>query len=87
MKKKVVSIIKPIIFLVLGAAMFWRLQKVLTPDFNSYVTPHMFSGIDALEIEDLDAVFLGLSHVYLGVSSMELYDQHGLCTYNLGSSA
>lgn len=85
MKKKVVSIVKPIIFLMLGAAMLWRLQKVLMPDFSASVAPHMLSGIDALEIEDLDAVFLGASHVYLGVSPMELYDQHGLRTYVLGS--
>lgn len=87
MKKKVVSIVKPIIFLMLGVAMLWKLQKVLTPDFSTYVAPHMLSGIDALEIEDLDAVFLGASHVYLGVSPMELYDKHGLCTYVLGSAA
>lgn len=88
MKKKVVSIIKPIIFLVLGAAMLWRVQDILTPTWNTnnFMVGYKINGLEELKGFDIEVLFCGASTIQYGISPMELYKEYGISSYNLGTA-
>lgn len=79
------KLIKSIIFLVIGFALFITVQDVLTPN-NQYATTRIINGLEALEDNTVDAVFLGASHMSNGMSPMKIYEETKICGYNLGTS-
>ena len=65
--------------------MFFMIQDILTPKWNSERYGQDIVGIEKLETKNLDVLFLGTSHVYNGISPMRLYEKYGLCTYCLST--
>lgn len=71
-------------FLVLFAVIFVLLNQLFQPVWyywNNYDTTHDIYD----ELADtIETIFLGASIVANGVTPMELYEQYGICAYNLG---
>lgn len=80
--------IRCIVFLLLGILFFDHIQRICIPNWVDSGNPQMvIKGIDALDSNELDAVFLGSSLVYAGISPMILYRDAGIVAYNLATSA
>ena len=83
MKSK--HIAQVIIFIGLGIVMLLGLNYLLQPawmEWNNYDTTRGFYEEPENTIE---TIFLGASTTVNGYIPMELYDNYGLCTYNLGT--
>ena len=83
MKSKYIARI--VIFIGLGIVMLLGLNYLLQPTWmgwNNYDTIHGFYEEPENTIE---TVFLGASTTVNGYIPMELYENYGLCTYNLGT--
>ncbi len=78
--KKILGFVVILIFLFIGLNYFFQPIWI---EWNSYDTIHGFYEEPENTIE---TIFLGSSVVASGVSPMELYENYGLSTYNLGSS-
>lgn len=68
-------------FLILFALFSFLLQPIWI-GWNNYST---FSGFYDEPRDTIETVFLGPSFAVTGYTPMELYDQYGICAYNLGS--
>jgi len=80
--------LKIIAFLLLVVLVFFAVQKVLTPSWNHYQgCDNSVQGFFALDRNSIDVLFLGTSHVIYGISPMTLYEQTGIRSYNLATSA
>lgn len=77
--------IRALAFLVIFIVLFFIIQKRVT--YTNPQTRGWLDGMYDLEEQSVQAVFLGTSHVYNGVSPQEIYKKHKLVTYNMGSSA
>lgn len=87
MKKRILLFIKPALFLLLGAVVFCGIQDIFTPRWNEgLMVGRTISGVNHLEVTDLDALFLGASQIQIGISPMELYKKYGIISYALGTS-
>ncbi|MBE7005069.1 MAG: hypothetical protein E7425_12485 [Ruminococcaceae bacterium] len=82
-------IIKSLVFLCIGVGIFLCVQEVLLRDFGTETkhTKRVIAGLDALEPNSVDVVFLGTSHMYAGMSPMKLYEDYQICSYNLATSS
>lgn len=62
------------------------LSPVFTPKFLDYwPTTAVVNGMYALEKNSIDVLFLGSSHVMTAVSPMQIYEETGITSYNLGT--
>lgn len=85
-EKYVAQIIKPVLFLLLGVVMLCGVQEVFTPVWNEgLMVGRTINGIDHLDVTNLDVLFLGTSHVQIGVSPLELYKKYAAHSSGLGS--
>lgn len=85
MKYKSPRLWKAVIFFCLFLLLFIGANKVFPPvwyEWNNYYT---FKGFYEEPENSIETVFLGSSVVLTGISPMELYDEYGICSYNLGS--
>jgi len=74
-------------FLLIGALLFAGIQDVFIPEWNGNGgCGKLFSGLQALDENTLDAVFVGNSLVYCGISPMKIYEDTKIRSYNLGTS-
>ena len=81
-------VLRCILFVLIGSILFWNIQNILAPNWNDADDcERRIHGIDYLRDTDLDVIFLGASHVYRGVSPMELYEKYGILSYNLATPA
>lgn len=82
-----IAIIRTIIFSLLLIAGFILLGNFFQPTFsleNNYIGKKAFN----MEPENtIEVALIGSSVLYHGVSSMEMYEDHGISSWNLGSSA
>lgn len=79
--------IKITAFLLITLVLFLLVQEIMVPDWNETGgVEKTISGFLMLEENTVDVVFLGTSHVGRGVSPMELYEDAGILSYNLGTS-
>lgn len=87
MRKNFTAACKTGLFLCIGVIIFFRIQSILTPRYhnNAYAVSAV-NVADQLAIKDADVLFLGTSHVLLGVSPMELYEDYGILSYSVASS-
>lgn len=77
-----------ILFVLIGSILFGNIQNILTPNWNDAGDcERKLYGIDYLRDTDLDVIFLGSSHIYFGVSPMELYEKYGILSYDLATPA
>lgn len=75
-------------FLLVGIFLFFAVQRVLTPSWESYSgCDSTVQGFFAVEKNTIDVLFLGTSHVANALSPMRLYEVSGICSYNLASTA
>lgn len=82
------SFLKALIFLLLGGILFFLIQEVFIPDSKENGgEEQVIHGIYALPDDTLDALFLGSSHVYNGISPMAVYESTGIVSYSLATSA
>lgn len=79
------KIIKPILFVMIGFLLFNMIQKSLISDAN--LTSHALAVPDVLHKEDVnvDVLFVGVSHIATGISPMQIYEQSGIVSCNLGT--
>lgn len=85
MKYKSPRLWKAVIFFCLFLLLFIGANKVFPPvwyEWNNYYT---FKGFYEEPEDSIETVFLGSSVVLTGISPMELYNEYGICSYNLGS--
>ena len=79
--------LKTICFFCLGIIIFIVVQKTLTPKrYSEQNSFYVLSGLDSLEPETIDVLFLGSSSTAFSISPMQLYEQTGICSYNLAIS-
>ena len=87
MKQKILNVFKPSVFLAIGFFIFLYIQDVLTvDDLNNGTSEKAILGFNALEEDSADVLILGTSHPEFGISSMKLYENTGIVSYNLSSS-
>lgn len=79
--------IKITAFLLITLVLFLVVQEIMVPDWNETGgVEKTISGFLMLEENTVDVVFIGASHIGRGVSPMELYEDAGILSYNLGTS-
>ena len=62
------------------------LSPVFTPKFfGLWPTTSVVNGLYELEDDSIDVLFLGSSHVMTAVSPMQIYEETGITSYNLGT--
>ena len=79
------QVIRITAFLLIFVILFLGIQARFT-----YTRPQNRGWLDemyGLEDQTVQAVFLGTSHVYQGITPQEIYEKHHIVTYNMGSSA
>ncbi len=84
---RVTSIIKAFVFLIMGAFIFAACNFILQPIWlssfnNSY---DMANGFYDEPNNTIETIFLGSSHVRYGISPMNLYEDYGICAYDLST--
>ena len=79
MRKKCILFIKTVIFLVLLAAVL-LCAVLLTERKESHKKYSDFFKV----ADQLDVLFLGSSHVINGINPMQLYEDYGMTSYNMG---
>ncbi len=85
--KKTKTGLRAVIFLAIAAILFCGVNYMVRPVWsnvnNSYESTECLYG----EPEDtIETLFLGTSVMMQGVSPMELYENYGICAYNLAQS-
>lgn len=71
MREKMSALVKVVLFLCLGAVMFWKVQDIFIPNWTT--TEYKVERLDQKRLPGVDVLFLGSSHVQSGLSPMELY--------------
>ena len=85
------TFLRILLFFAIGAVLLLLVQMVLVPQYLGGDTgkPKDVLG-EYYELSgetDIQAVFLGASHVYCGVDPMRIYEDTGIVSYNLSSAA
>lgn len=83
--------LKCICFAAIAIALFAGIQTVLTPKwrypaFDDAPEDMMKEFYQAAEGADIQAVFLGTSHMEFGADPMKIYEETGIVSFNLASS-
>lgn len=89
MNRKVVC--KVCLFILIGLALFSVIQELFTPNWGWKASggsdsKHVVDGILSLEENTVDVLFVGSSPIHDGISPMQLYENAGVCSYNLSVS-
>ena len=79
--------IKPVVFFALGTLMFFALQSFFIPDSSSKRSnaDKTIKGLREVEENTIDVLFMGTSHIRLGISPMEMYEKTKIKSYNLST--
>lgn len=85
---KVKTIIKTIVFLILGILMFQVLTMIFVPKWMSKIDPATprIKGYYLEEENTIDVLAIGNSDVGRGFSPIALWKEYGITSYNLGTS-
>ena len=75
--------IRYILSIMLGVAIFARLNSVLEANFDGNMR---MKGLYRLDRDTADVVFYGNSHIYGGVNTASLWDEYGISGYNLSGA-
>lgn len=80
------KIIKVILFFIIGIWLFCIIQHILIPKRYSYQwtsnPQNVVEGLLKSDLDDIDVLFLGTSHMGFGLSPMELYETYKIKSYN-----
>lgn len=74
-----------VVFIVIGLAIFAGLQDLFVPAEPLYSTGKIIHGMEALPDDTVDVLFAGSSHAANGISPMTIYEETGICGYNLST--
>ena len=66
MREKMSALVKVVLFLCLGAVMFWKVQDIFIPNWTT--TEYKVERLDQKRLPGVDVLFLGSSHVQSGLS-------------------
>lgn len=83
MREKMSALVKVVLFLCLGAVMFWKVQDIFIPNWTT--TEYKVERLDQKRLPGVDVLFLGSSHVQSGLSPMELYQDSKIRSFNMGT--
>lgn len=75
----VINIIKILLFLVIAALLYFRVEQIFEERTSSDKYSEFFK-----EKQDFPVLFMGNSHVTNGIYPMELYKDYGIVSYNFG---
>ena len=79
-QKKWKAVLSAAVFCLVFAVSFVAAGRILKPHYDLTDCFHW-------EEDSLDVVFLGSSHVYLGIQPMQLWKDHGIASYDASSGA
>lgn len=82
MKKKIYGIVKVVIFLLILCICFEKIYNVTKRKHAYQKTADFFS-----QEENFDVLFLGSSHMHRSVFPMQLWNEYGIISYNMGSDS
>ena len=85
-KKKILSVIRPVIFLILLAAVLLRVYDVLRWKDTMGAYESSMQQLYATPRGLIDAVFMGTSHVYGGVNPDVIWEEYGYACFNMAVS-
>lgn len=78
--------VKLLIFLLIAALLFCLCNLILLPKWRGiWKSSDTVSGFYALDQNSIDTLIVGSSQVITGVSPMQLYQEHGIRSYALGT--
>ncbi|MCD7761939.1 MAG: hypothetical protein LUI14_01845 [Lachnospiraceae bacterium] len=83
--KKAAGIVKTLIFVFLAAALFVYINQLVQPIWTSWSNYDRTEGFYEEPENTLETVFVGTSVVVTGIIPAELYEDYGICAYNLAS--
>lgn len=81
---KIKTILRVVIFAIIGIVIFWVLTNVLLPK-TEYTT--IMGEFYQEPTNSLDVIFIGDSSIYRGISPLEIWKKHGITSYNFSSPA
>lgn len=85
-KKKNTNICRAVIFVIVLLGILCSISYILRPNWfevNHYDT---LNGFYEQPDDSIEVLFLGASQVAYGITPMELYEDYGISSYNLGTS-
>lgn len=89
MSKKIKTLLRTVVFVLLFCLLLFYVQDILTPDHDwpniSRRTTKGLAGYQREPKNTIEIVWAGTSHMMYGVSPMEIYRRTGIASYNLGS--
>lgn len=80
------NVVKTVMFVLIGILLFLLVQNILMPKEQENYRDTFYS-MDILGADTYEVIFLGTSHIYNGISPMKIYEDVGVTTINLGTSA
>lgn len=82
------QIFRTVAFFFIGVALFLGVQKILTPNWQEQFSPgEMMEGLDLLQNDTVDVLFLGSSHMVQGMSPMRFYEDTKISSYSFATSS
>ena len=82
-----VVLLKVLVFSALLAVIFWFLGHFFQPVWDKWSTNNTFDGFYENPGNTVETIILGPSTGLCGVIPIELYEQYGICAYNLCGEA
>ena len=83
-KERVAQIFRVIIFFIITILICNRIAGFLKPVWMSWNNYDTVNGFYMEPENTIEAIFLGASITANGITPMELYEDYGICAYNLG---
>lgn len=82
-------LLRAVVFWIIAILLLGRTQEIVSkkyyyPSFEN-VEPTL-NGINSLEKNQLDVLFMGTSHIEYGVSPLQIYEDTGILSYNMSTA-
>lgn len=85
-----INLLKSICFIIIAIVLFFIIQEIMIPKYYypdntiSESASRNMPGFYEEETDSIEVLFFGTSHVLDGISPMEIYENYGITSYNLG---
>lgn len=87
MKKKIKVIVKLALLVVIVTSIFIACNKLFQPIWTTWNNYYTIYGFYEEPEDTIETVFLGRSVMASGVMPTQLYEEYGICSYNLATEA
>lgn len=81
MKKSIRLFVETVLFIIIVIACFFAVSNIVERK-DSYIKYHDF--FDNAKEDKIDVLFMGSSHVINGINPIQLYEDYGYTSYNMG---